>query len=421
MTAENAHAPSSCAITHPLDLGDDGVNRPGLFINPLYHELCAAGTGVHDVVRPNGSPARLVTRYDDVVTVFRDQDAFSRQQALGEDDIDLEGTILGLDKAEHAAVRGVVADHFTPRAVGRLAEQIEARAEAQLTRMLQAGEPADLMEAFALPLALNVISDLFDLPPRDREPFRAWGEAFLATSTLSRAEAAKAQMAMVGYLADLIEKRRAEPGDDLLSTIAARGEGIPPDRLINLPLALLVGGWETTASSIGTFIQVLLSHPYGEYPAAYAYLVDHPENVESAVTELERMFTTAAADALPRRALRDTTLPSGARVRKGDLVIPSHVTANYDPRAFAEPRRMDFGRTPNRHLSFGHGAHHCIGRHLGHAEVVAAVSLLLRELPSLRLAVPAEEIERRPGQVIAGPVSVPVAWTPEAAGGPAAA
>ncbi|MEV4476424.1 cytochrome P450 [Nonomuraea sp. NPDC049504] len=410
MTAANAHVPA-CPITHPLDLGPDGVNRPGLYPHALYHELREAENGVHQVVRSNGSPAFLVTRYDDVLTVLRDQATFSRKEALEEDDIDLDGTILGLDDAEHAAVRGVVADHFTPRAVRRLGPRIEAAASAQLAHLLEAGEPADLMESYALPYALNVISDLFGLPAQDRSRFRAWGEAFLATSALSRSEAADAQLAMIGYLATLIERRRSRPGDDLLSTIAARGAALPPDQLLKLPLALLVGGWETTASSIGTFTQVLLSHPYDDHETAYAYLAEHPESVEPALVELQRMFTTAAADALPRRATRDTVLPSGARLRAGDLVIPSHVTANYDPRVFPDPHRMTFTRAPNRHLSFGHGAHHCIGRHLSHTEISAAMSVLLRELPTLRLAVPAEDLQRKTGQIIAGPVSVPVAWT----------
>ncbi|MGV9386187.1 cytochrome P450 [Nonomuraea sp. NPDC003707] len=408
MTNTDAHDPLACPITHPLDLGSDGVNRPGLYLNPQYHQLRESGAGVSVVTRLNGAKAHLVTRYDDVLMVLRDQTIFSREKALDDDDIDLAGTLLGLDLNDHAAVRSVVADHFTPRAVELRRKQIGSRAAAQLEHMLRLGEPADLMEAFALPFALDIISDMFGLPAQDRRQFRAWGEAFLATSDLSRAEAADAQMAMVGYLADLIEQRRVEPADDLLSTIAARRGDLPPDRLIKLPLALLVGGWETTASSIGTFVQVLLTHPYMGYETGYAYLVDHPQDVEPAIVELERMFTNAAADAMPRRVTKDVTLPSGANLHAGDLVIPSHDAANYDPRAFTTPERMHFTRTPNRHLAFGHGPHYCIGRHLGHTEVVSAIGLLLRELPTLRLVV--QEIPRKTGQIIAGPEQLPVAW-----------
>lgn len=123
------------------------------------------------------------------------------------------------------------------------------------------------------------------------------------------------------------------------------------------------------------------------------------------------VFSTTAADDLPCRVTREVTLPSGERLRPGDLVIPSHDAANCDPRVFTDPHRMDFGRTPNRHLSFGYGPHHCIGRHLGHMEVETAVALLTRELPSLRLAVPSDEITRKPGHVINGPSALPVAWS----------
>ncbi|GAA2797824.1 cytochrome P450 [Nonomuraea dietziae] len=402
------HGTPTSPLTYPFDLGEDGVNRPGLHLHPTYHAVRESGTGVAEVIRPNGTRAKLVTRYDDVVHLLRDQATFSRQAALTDDEVDVEGTILGLDGAEHTEVRSVVTDHFTPKAVEKIREQIERRAADHLASMLAQEQPVDMIEAFALPFALDTISDMLGLPQQDRRQFRQWGEAFLATSTLSRAEADAAQMAMVGYLAGLIEQRRAEPADDLLSTIATRGAHLPPDRVIKLPLALLVGGWETTASSIGTFTEVLLTHPYGGHDSAYGYLADRPEEVELAVTELERMYSTAAADAMPRRVMRDVVLPGGASLRAGELVIPSHDAANYDPRVFSDPQQMNLARTPNRRLSFGFGAHHCIGRHLGHLEVVTAIRLLTRELPTLRLA---GEAVRKEGIIISGLQSLPVAWS----------
>ncbi|GGK95746.1 cytochrome P450 [Sphaerisporangium melleum] len=398
-------------IAHPFDQDAEGVNRPGLYKNDMYHRVRESGTGVAEVVRANGTRAKLVTRYDDVTTVLRDQETFSRKAALDVDDVDLEGTLLGLDSGEHAAVRDVVKDRFTPQAVAALQAAIEERAAGRLKEMLAAGAPADLIDAFALPLALDTIADLLGLPDGDRSRFREWGEAFLATSAASRADAAASQLAMAGYLAELLERRRAEPGPDLLSRIAAAAGALPPDRVIKLPIALLVGGWETVAASIGTFAEVLLTHPYGGHDTAYAYLATHPGAVPGAVAELERMFSTTAADEMPRRVVRDATLPSGARLRAGEVVIPSHDAANFDPRVFPDPHRMDFGRSPNRHLSFGYGAHHCIGRHLGHDQVIAAITLLVREVPGLRLAVPAGQVPRRTGHAISGPTHLAVAWS----------
>jgi cytochrome P450 len=409
MTSTSRSA-AACPIAHPFDQDAAGVNRPGLYKNEKYHTIREEGTGVAEVVRANGTRAKLVTRYDDVRHLLRDQTVFSRRAALDIDDVDLEGTLLGLDLDEHAAVRDVVGDRLTRPAVERLRDQITERAEAQLRILVGRGDPADLMDGFAIPLALDTIGDMLGLPQRDRVQFRQWGEVFLATSTAGRADAAASEPAMAGYLAGLLQQRRQAPADDLLSRIAGASH-LPPDRLIKLPIALVIGGWETSASSIGTFVEVLLTHPYQDHETAYGYLADHPEAIPGAVSELGRVFSTAAADTMPRRVMRDVTLPSGARLRAGEVVIPSHDAANFDPRVFEDPHRIDFGRSPNRHLSFGHGAHHCIGRHLANVEVVTAIALLTRKLPALRLAISPADIPRKTGHAISGPMELPVAWT----------
>jgi cytochrome P450 len=399
----------TCPITHPFDLDEHGVNRPGRHMNPAYHRIRETGTGVVQVSRANGTSAKLVTRYEDVMHVLRDP-AFSRQAALDIDDVDLEGTLLGLDGDEHTAVRQLVRDRFTPQAIARLRERIDRRAAAHLQALTGRGEPADLIDGFALPFALEMIGDILGLPQQDMQRLRQWGEAFLSTSP-ERDEAAASELEMATYLAELMQRRAREPADDLLSQIVTRGAQLPPDRLIKLPLALLVGGWETTASSIGTAVEMLLTHPYEEHETAYAYLVAHPEAVPGAATELQRMFSTSAADAMPRRVMRDTMLPSGERLTAGDVVIPSHDAANFDPRAFPDPDEMRFDRASNRHLSFGHGPHHCIGRHLGQAEVETALALLTRTLPGLRLAVAITDIPRKAGHAISGPEHLLVAWS----------
>ncbi|GLX06629.1 cytochrome P450 [Microbispora sp. NBRC 16548] len=407
-TSSSAHPPSACPIIHPFDLDEGGVNRPGLYKSDRYHALREAGTGVADVLRANGTTARLITRYQDVRHVLRGPE-FSRTAALDVDDVELEGTLLGLDGDEHTAVRRVVRDRFTPQALDRLLDRIETSARVHLEGMIRNGA-SDLIDDFALPFALDVIGDLFGVPQQERTQLRVWGEAFLSTS-LPREEVSAAEQAMAMYLAGLIDQRRQAPTDDLLTQIATEGTHLPFDQLVKLPLALLVGGWETTASSIGTAVLVLLTHPYEEYETAYAYLVANPSAVSGAATELQRMFSTSAADAMPRRVLRDTVLPSGAHLRAGEIVIPSHDAANFDPRVFSDPHTMRFDRPAQpHHLSFGYGAHYCIGRHLGQAEVEVALTLLTTRLPNLRLAVPAEEVPLKAGHAIAGPEHVPVAW-----------
>ncbi|MFI7048951.1 cytochrome P450 [Streptosporangium sandarakinum] len=406
-----ATAPGNAACPrHPLDQDAAGVNRPGLYLNPLYHQIRETGTGVAEVIRPTGT-GKLVTRYDDVKEVLRNQEAFSREAALDADDVGLKDTILGLDGERHAAVRNVVKELFTPRAVERHRSDIEKRAAARLEEMISRGEPADLIEDFALPLALDTICDLLGLPQTDRAQFRQWGETFLAHTIVAGEEAQAASAAMAGYLAGLIEQRRQRPEPDLLGRIAVAGADLPPAQQIMLPIALLLGGWETTASSLGTFVQVLLTHPYQKHETAYAYLIDHPEMIPAAVTELTRMFSNTGADAMPRRAMQRVTLPSGAELQPGEIVIPSVDAGSYDPRVFPEPHQMIFDRPHNHHLSFGHGPHHCLGRHLGHLQITIALGLLTRELPRLRLAVPSEDIPRKTGHAIKGPIKLPVAWS----------
>lgn len=343
------------------------------------------------------------------MTVLRDQKVFSREQALPYDDGDVSGTLLGLDGDEHAAVRDVVKDWFTPQAIGRLRGDIEHRAGNHLKAMCEHGEPADLLEHFALPFSLDTICDLLGLPAgEERMRFRGWASGFLGTSALTRAGVEEAMVAMFGYLGELLARRREHPADDLLTRIAVAGAGLPADRLLKLPLTLVIGGWETVTSSIGTHLEVLLTRPYGGHPSGYAYLIDHPEAIPGAVGELQRMYSTSADDDMLRTVTKDTTLPSGTRLSEGDVVIPSHDAANYDPRATDDPRRMDFGRD-FRHLSFGWGPHHCIGRHLGQLNEEVALALLTRELPRLRLA--DADVPRKKGHAVAGPVALRVAWS----------
>ncbi|MEU4566262.1 cytochrome P450 [Micromonospora sp. NPDC023956] len=401
-------------LRHPFHADADGVNRPpGPDKHPYYGRFAAGGSGVVPVVRQvNGEsvPALLICRYADVREVLRRQDVFSRAAAGAADPVDVTGTMLGLDGDEHARVRGTVRDVFTRQAVAGLRGRIEAEAVAQLTALLGGGGRADLLRDFAIPFTLHVVCDLLGIPEQDRARFRRWGEMFLADSELTRDEAARSAQAMSGYLWEQIERRRGCPAGDLLTRIAETAVDQPVDVQIKLPISLVVGGWETAASSIATFVHVLCSRPYRGYASGWAYLLDHPERLDPAITELERLHSTANADDMPRRVLADVELPSGARLTAGDVVIPSHDAANRDPRVFPDPERTDFDRDPNPHLSFGYGPHYCIGAHLGALEVRTAIGLLLRELPALRLAVPAEEVRWKAGHAILGPQELPIAW-----------
>jgi cytochrome P450 len=405
---------SAVRVPHPFYVDSVGVNRPpGPDKHPNYSRFAASGVSLVPVVRTvHGAPvdAHLVCRYADVREVFRRQEVFSRTAAAAADHIDVSGTLLGMDGDEHARVRGTVKDAFTTSAVSALRDIVDRAAAGQLATMTHQRSSADLVQDFALPFTLHVICDLLGLPGEDRMRFRTWGDTFLATGGLTPEEAARSAMEMGGYLWQQLEQRRGGKGDDLLTRISTAAADEPMDVQIKLAIALVVGGWETTAASIATFVFVLRTRPYRTYRTGWDYLLDHPERLDSAVAELHRLYSTAAGDELPRRVMADVELPSGARLSKGDIVIPSPDTANRDPSVFPQPDEMDFDRHPNPHLSFGHGPHYCVGAHLGALEVRTAIGRLLRELPQLRLAVPASQVPWKAGHSLLGPEELPVDW-----------
>ncbi|MEW2356490.1 cytochrome P450 [Spirillospora sp. NPDC029432] len=408
------HSDTVARIPHPFYQDAQGVNRPpGPEKHPNYTEFAATGSGVVPIVRTvNGKriDALLICRYDDVRTVLRRQDVFSREAAAHADDVDVSGTVLGMDGERHARVRGVVRDAFAMAAVDGMRPGLERAAAERLAAMKAGGRRADLMDDFALPFTLDAVCDLLGLPLEDRMRFRSWSDMFLNTADISREEAARSAEEMGAYLWGQIDARRTSPSGDLLSRIAVDGADLPPDIQVKLALALVVGGWETAAGSICRFVHVLCTRPYGDHPTGWEYLLANPGEIDTAVTELERLYSTTAGDDMPRRVMADVELPSGARLREGDIVIPSHDAANRDPRAFGDPGRMDFGRTPNRHMSYGHGAHYCIGAPLGALEIRIAIAALLRELPALRPAVPPGEVRWKAGQSLTSPESLPIEW-----------
>ncbi|GLY85613.1 cytochrome P450 [Actinoallomurus iriomotensis] len=411
MTISAQPAPTS--LRHPFYADGDGVNRPtSPDKHPNYALFASSGSGIVPIVRTvNGRQieAKLICRHSDVKEVLRNP-VFSRAEARIADDPDVSGTILAMDGEQHAHVRAIVKDAFTKPATARLSDMIASNAAVQLDVMMGLGHRAELASDYAVPLTLGIICDMLGVPDQDRASFQEWGQAFLGTSDLTRDQAAAAAESMGAYLAQQLSRRQSDPQDDLMSRIATAGDRHSLETLVKLALALIVGGWETSAGSIARFVYVLLTRPYGGHDTAWDHLVARPDDIDSAITELERLYSTTAGDDMPRYVTEDFTLPSGGRLRQGEIVIPSHDAANRDPRVFPEPERMDFTRDPNPHLSFGYGMHYCIGVHLGGLEVRTAMRLLLRRLPGLRLGVPSADVRWKHGQTLTSPVALPVVW-----------
>ncbi|GAB7187413.1 cytochrome P450 family 107 [Kitasatospora sp. Ki12] len=328
----------------------------------------------------------------------------------------LRAGVFGADGARHRRMRGLVHPAFTAGAVERLRPRIERLAEEYARALAEHADPdgvVDLVAHFAYPLPVTVICELLGIPESDRPQWRRW------SSYLGRGAGPgldEALRAMVAAARELIERRRAEPAEDLLSRLAAaEGDTLDPVETVSLILNLIVAGHETTATLIGNGTAALLAHP-----EQLALVREDPARLPAAVDELMR-WRGPTIGGVPRYATEDLTL-AGTLIRKGEAVMPILAGANHDPRVYAEPERLDVCRAsaPDRdgphdaHLGFGHGAHRCLGAALAHEEAVVAFGALLRTYPRLELAVGPEAVERGPNPAAWHLAAVPVRLGPQA-------
>ena len=361
-------------------------------------------------------PAWLITRYDDVRAVLSDATRFSNANAavrvhvaaaMGEETaarVELGGpSLLSYDPPYHTWLRRLVAPTFTVKRMFGLRRRVEAIVAEHLDAMAGRGGPVDLVEAFALPVPSLVICELLGVPYDDRADFQRRGEAQLDLE-LDLDERRAVEEESRAYMATLVRRNRAHPGDNLLGTLARdHGDELPDEELVALGILLLVAGHETTANMLGLGTLLLLRHP-----DQLALLRDDPGIVDRAVEELMR-YLSIVHTGIIRTALKDVTI-GGTAIKAGDAVICSLPSANRDEAITDDPDVLDLTRRPTSHVAFGHGIHHCLGAPLARLEMRIAFPALLRRFPGLRLAVPFEKIEFRSLSVVYGIQSLPVTW-----------
>lgn len=366
---------------------------------------------------PGRQTAWLVTRYADVVAAFKDgrfakdkRNAQTPEQAAKEPWVPaffkpLTRNMLDLDVPDHTRLRALVHKAFTPRLVERMRERVERLTE----ELLDGKESIDLIRDYALPLPSTVIAEMLGVPARDRHRFHRWSSGIVSSnaSGWGMLKAIPSVMAFLRYIRKLVEARRADPKDDLVTALVQAeeaGESLSADELLAMIFLLLVAGYETTVNLIGNGTLALLRNP-GEMDRLRDDRGD-PGLIESAIEELLR-YESPLETATERYAREDveiagTTIPRGAMVY---LVIAS---ANRDGDQFPDPDRLDLSREPNRHLSFGQGIHYCLGAPLARLEGQIAINTLLRKAPGLRLAVSPETLRWRRGLVLRGLTALPV-------------
>jgi cytochrome P450 len=311
------------------------------------------------------------------------------------------GVISRLDPPEHTHYRRLLTGEFTVRRMKLLEPKIEELAERQIEEMRRQGPPADLVQAFALPIPSLVICDLLGVPYADRERFQH--DTAVMFSLDASAEAIMGAVgSLAAYLGELVARKRAESADDLLSGLITGGH-LNDEELTNIALMLLVAGHETTANMLALGTYALLRDP-----DRLAELRRDPSLIKDAVEELLRYLSIVHIGPT-RTALADVEV-GGRLVREGEVVTISLPAANRDPGRFEHPDRLDFRRPATGHLAFGHGLHQCLGQQLARVEMRIGYTALLRAFPDLRLAVPAEEVPLRDSMLIYGVDRLPVAW-----------
>ncbi|MGW2634769.1 cytochrome P450 family protein [Streptomyces chattanoogensis] len=291
-------------------------------------------------------------------------------------------TMLATDPPDHGRLRKLAMKAFTPAAVARLEPRIREVAEelaGAVAARLAARGAADLIEEFAVPLPIAVISELLGVPERDRAAVRRWSNTLFAAADPDDV-VDRASHELSDYMTELIAARRDSPGEDVLSgLIAARDEEdrLTEPELVSLAVLLVVAGHETTANLIGNgMLALLLDDPLR------ARLAADPGLLPGAVEEFLR-YDAPLTVATFRYATEPMEL-GGARIAPGDVVLVSPGAANRDPAQFPAPDAVRLDR-PTGHLAFGHGPHHCLGAPLARVEARIAFEVLLTRLPGLRL------------------------------------
>jgi cytochrome P450 len=287
-------------------------------------------------------------------------------------------SMMSMDGAEHARLRRLVAGAFAPRRIAALVPDIEQLIDSLLVDVSTMDRPVDLIAAFASPLPIAVISSLLGVPAEDRTLVQEWAGVLFDVTASTPREKARRGFALFAYMAKLIRRSRAMPSEDLLGDlIAAHDAGaLTEPELIDLALAILTAGYETTVGQLGLSVLSLLCDD--EARAALG------RGTEGIVEEYLRL-TPATPMSFSRLATEDVRLGE-VLVEAGQAVVVSLLHANRDGSVFAEPDRLDPARHAGSHLTFGRGAHFCLGAGLARLQLNLAIRALFERMPELRLA-----------------------------------
>jgi cytochrome P450 len=397
--------------------------RRGPFNPPDLLGRLRAGDPITKVTLCDDREAWLVTRYDDALSILCDARFSADAANPGMPSLSpgrvfpfARRTMSRMDDPRHAELRRVLATEFTPERVTTLRPAIERIVATEIDGMLAATRPLDFHAAFAVRVPGLLIYELLGVPDADQSRLRNWTTT-LTSRTTTAARLSAADDALYDYCAELVTRRLAEPGDDMIGRLVAhrpRGQGPrghehghrePSHQELSLIVKLLmVAGQEPTANMISLAVLTLLLTP-----GWFGTMRANPDAVPGAVEELLR-FHTLIHDGLPRVAKEDVVV-GGVAISAGDGVIVSLASGNRDAAVFDRPNELDMTRhRAGRHLTFGAGVHRCVARGLARAELRIALHELAVRIPTLQLAVPFADISFMEDMHIYGVRELPVTW-----------
>jgi cytochrome P450 len=365
----------------------------------------------------------LVTRYDDVAAGLTDLRLSSdrvrpllaalpphKRAKAGAVMAQIAEWMVVSDPPQHTRLRRLATSAFHPRKVVAMEDRIREVVDAQLDTFIASGEQ-DIVAGFAFPLPATVISELIGAPAEDAERFKEWSNDLALVAFGAGGEArgdrhARAERSisdMFEYFTALIERSRAQPGDDMIASLIAgdgSGDDLTDDEIRSMCALMLFAGHETTTTTITSAIKLLI-----ENPAQLELVRADPRMSGKAVEEVLRV--EGAIKVLHRWVIEDVEI-RGRTIPKGDRVLLIPAAANRDPGKFPDPDRFDISRSPNPHLAFGKGVHACIGAMLARIEMRTAVARMVERLPGLRFADGAGEPQWMPSLASRGLVEMRV-------------
>jgi len=345
-----------------------------------------------------------LSRYDDVLAALKDWETFSSARGITLASFSgKKPMIILMDPPRQTALRKVLLRALTPRRVATLEPRLRGIARELIDGFAKRGR-CEFVGGFAAPYPTRVIAELLGVDPEDRERFKEWSDAIMTSASPQAETLERAYAEIFAYFERAVAERRQHPGEDLVSALVAAADeegGISEDELLGFCALLLIAGNETMANFLGNAMLTL-----HRWPDARRALRADAALLESGVDELLRF--EPPVHELARTLTRDVEL-HGRRLPEGARVLLLLAAANRDPSHFADPDRLDLGRDPNPHLSFGFGVHFCLGASLARLEARVALAELLAALPDYRVASDSVRWFRTPS--VRGPAELPLEFS----------